>query len=67
MKLPITMKHALEGINFANFLQSFWKEQKFSKIVISETVRLCAFKSLIYFNLYKSKSKWVLSRRFLLT
>ena len=26
MKLSITMKHVLEGINLANFLQNFWKE-----------------------------------------
>ena len=65
MKLPITMKHVLEGINFLNFLQNFWKEKKCPKIVISETSRLCACKSLIYLNLYKSKR--VLASRFLLT
>ena len=25
-KLPITMKHVLQWINYANFLQQFWKE-----------------------------------------
>ena len=59
------MKYVLEGINFGNFLQNFWKEQKFPKIVISKTARLCACKSLIYLNLYKGK--WVLARSLILT
>ena len=65
MKLPITMKHDFEGKKFASFLQKFQREKKFPKIVISETVRFCAWKSLIYLNLYKSR--WALARRFLLT
>ena len=30
MKLPITMKQVLEGINFANFLENFWMLEKFN-------------------------------------
>ena len=37
---------------------------KISKIVISKTGRFCAYKSLIYLNLYKGK--WVLARKFIL-
>ena len=36
-KSPITMKNSLQGINFANFLQKFWKEKEISKIVIWKT------------------------------
>ena len=32
------MKHVLEGVNFVDFLQNFWKEYKFPKVVIWKTV-----------------------------
>ena len=32
------MKHVLEGVNFVDFLQNFWKEYKFPKIVIWKTL-----------------------------
>ena len=32
------MKHVLEEINFANFLQNFWREYKFPKIATWKTV-----------------------------
>ena len=32
------MKHVLQWINYANFLQQFWKEYKFLKMVIRKTV-----------------------------
>ena len=41
----------LGGINFANFLQNFWK-----------TAKLCPCKSLLYLHLYKG-----LARKFILT
>ena len=46
------MKHVLQGINYANFLQKFWKEKKVSQNSYSEnsipkSARLCDRKSLM--------------------
>ena len=59
------MKHILERVNFAKFLQNLWKEKKIPKIVISKTAKLWACKGLIYLNLYKGR--WALARKFILT
>ena len=56
------MKHVLQGINIINFLQKFWKKLKLSekknsylRNSVLNFARLCACKSLIYLNIYKSR------------